>query len=346
MSSNPASNESETVVTVEDLVTLLRSVFERNGCSVEVARILASNCASAERDGAYSHGLLRIAGYVQTLKSGWVDGNAVPVVEDAAPSFIRVDARNGFAQVALEAARASLIAKTRANGIAIVAIRASHHFAALSFDVEPFAADGLVALTLLNSLATVVPHGAKLAVFGTNPIAFAAPRDGGAPIVFDMATSVLAKGDVRVAANEGRELPVGAGLDKNGLPTTDPCAVLEGGALLPFGGHKGSALAMMIEILCAALVGGNFSFEVDWSAYPGAQIPRSGQTLILIDPTVGASGLPSLASRLRLLVDVLRRAGQSRMPGERRLETREKSLKYGIAVSREMYVQLQKYAGH
>lgn len=325
----------------DDLVALVRDVLAANGCSDRVATILAENCVSAERDGAHSHGLFRLPGYVQSLRSGWVDGQAVPEVEDAAPGLVRVDARNGFAQPALAAGRELLLDKARHNGIALMAIRDSHHFAALSFDVEPFAEAGFVALSVVNSLTAVVPHGARKPVYGTNPIAFAAPREKGGPIVFDMATSVMAKGDVRLAAKEGRALPPGVGVDRDGRDTTDPQAVLDGGALKPFGGHKGSALCMMVEILCAALVGGAFSFEVDWSAFPGAQTPRTGQTVILIDPRAGGTRLPALTARVECLLETLREAGQDRFPGERRRETRGRSLRDGIPVSAETLAAME-----
>jgi delta1-piperideine-2-carboxylate reductase len=229
-----------------------------------------------------------------------------------------------------------LLDKVHRNGIALMAIRDSHHFAALSFDVEPFAEEGLIALSVVNSLSAVVPHGALKPVYGTNPIAFATPREKGEPIVFDMATSVMAKGDVRLAAKEGRELPPGVGVDRHGHDTTDPHAVLDGGALRPFGGHKGSALSMMVEILCAALVGGDFSFEVDNSGFPGAQTPRTGQTIIVIDPRVGATKRPALTARVECLLKTLKEAGQDRFPGDRRREARHRSLRDGIPVSAEM----------
>ncbi len=103
--------------------------------------------------------------------------------------------------------RPLLLEKVRRNGIALLAIRDSHHFAALWPDVEPFADEGLVALSVVNSMACVVPHGGQKALFGTNPLAFAAPRAGGDPLVFDMATSAIAHGDVQIAAREGRLLP-------------------------------------------------------------------------------------------------------------------------------------------
>ena len=335
--------DSVHTVSLSDLTALLARIFERHGCSAEVAAILAANCAAAQRDGADSHGVFRMPGYVSTLKSGWVDGRAVPEVQDVAPGFVRVDARNGFAQPALAAARPLLLEKVRRNGIALLAIRDSHHFAALWPDVEPFADEGLVALSVVNSMACVVPHGGQKALFGTNPIAFAAPRAGGDPLVFDMATSAIAHGDVQIAAREGRLLPPQHGVDANGQPTQDPQAILQGGALLPFGGHKGSALSMMVELLAAALTGGDFSFGFSWAQHPGAQTPRTGQLLIVIDPAAGASAA-GFVDRAEALVLAMREAGQTRMPGERRYRQRAQSERDGIALPAAEWARLQALA--
>jgi delta1-piperideine-2-carboxylate reductase len=325
------------------LTQLLETIFLNHGTSAEVACSLAANCAGAERDGAHSHGVFRIPGYVSTLKSGWVNGQAIPQVEDVAPGFVRVDAGNGFAQPALAAARALLVEKARHAGIAVLAIRNSHHFAALWPDVEPFAEEGLVALSVVNSMTCVVPHGADRPLFGTNPIAFAAPRAGGAPIVFDLATSAIAHGDVQIAARKGERLPAGMGVDSLGQPTQDPKAILEGGALLPFGGHKGSALSMMVELLAAALTGGNFSFEFDWSNHPGAKTPWTGQLLIVIDPSKSAG--QSFAERSQELVRQMHGVGLKRLPGDRRHLQRAKSLADGIDLDEQTLGQLRELAG-
>jgi delta1-piperideine-2-carboxylate reductase len=325
-----------------DLTELLRQIFLRHGTSEEVAGVLAQNCASAERDGSHSHGIFRIKGYLSSLAAGWVDGQAVPQVEDVGAGFVRVDAGGGFAQPAMQAAKALLIDKARTAGIAILAIRNSHHFAALWPDVEPFAQEGLVALSVVNSMTCVVPHDAQKPLFGTNPIAFAAPRAGGQPIVFDMATSAIAHGDVQIAAREGRMLPPGMGVDSAGQPTEDPKAILDGGALLPFGGYKGSALSMMVELLSAALTGGNFSFDFDMSSKPGAQTPWTGQTIIVIDPDKGRG--KAFAERSEELVRQMHGVGQQRMPGDRRYRQREKSLAEGIVLSAQDLVRLRELA--
>ena len=321
-----------------ELESLLQRIFVRHGTSDAVARALAFSCASAQRDGAHSHGVFRIPGYVSTLASGWVNGKAEPVVRDVASGYVSVDAGGGFAQPALAAARELLLGKVRSAGIAVLAIHNSHHFAALWPDVEPFAEEGLVALSVVNSMTCVVPQGGQRPLFGTNPIAFAAPCAGAAPIVFDMATSAIAHGDVQIAARKGELLPEGMGVDRLGQPTRDPAAILDGGALLPFGGHKGSALAMMVELLAAALTGGNFSFEFDWSGHPGAKTPWTGQLLIVIDPTLAQGN--RFAERSRELVRQMEAVGVSRLPGERRFREREKSAREGVTLSLDEFEQL------
>jgi delta1-piperideine-2-carboxylate reductase len=341
MSSSQDPADTQTI-SYSDLTELLRQIFLRHGTSAEVAGVLAENCASAERDGSHSHGIFRIKGYLSSLASEWVNGRAVPTVEDVGAGFVRVDAAGGFAQPALHAAKGLLIEKTRSAGIAILAIRNSHHFAALWPDVEPFAQEGLVALSVVNSMTCVVPHDAQKPLFGTNPIAFAAPRAGGEPIVFDMATSAMAHGDVQIAAREGRLLPPGMGVDRDGEPTEDPKAILDGGALLPFGGYKGSALSMMVELLSAALTGGHFSFEFDMSSKPGAQTPWTGQTIIVIDPDKGSG--QAFAQRSEELVRQMHGVGQQRMPGDRRYQQREKSLSHGIVLRTDDLLRLKAQA--
>jgi delta1-piperideine-2-carboxylate reductase len=235
------------------------------------------------------------------------------------------------------------VEKARSAGIAVLAIRNSHHFAALWPDVEPFAYEGLVALSVVNSMTCVVPHGADRPLFGTNPIAFAAPRADGEPIVFDLATSAIAHGDVQIAAQKGERLPAGMGVDSLGQPTEDPKAILEGGALLPFGGHKGSALSMMVELLAAALTGGNFSFEFDWKNHPGAKTPWTGQLLIVIDPSKAAG--QNFAERSQELVRQMHSVGLKRLPGDRRHHQRAQSNAQGIQLNAQTLANLRELAG-
>lgn len=320
------------------LVELLTTILVRHGANDHVAGIIARNCAMCERDGCTSHGVFRMAGYASSLDCGWVDGTAVPTVEDAAPAYCRVDARNGFAQPALESARETAVDKARRTGLAAIAIRGSHHLSALWPDVEPFARGGLIAFSVVNSFRCTVPHGGDRPLFGTNPIAFAAPRAGDDPLVFDMATSAIPNGDVQIAARTGQPLPQGVGVDANGAPTTNPGAVLDGGALLTFGGHKGSALSMMVELLAAGLTGGHFSHEFDWSGHDGAQTPHTGQFVLLIDPQ-HAGGRP-FGERVETLIKDMRSAGVQRLPADRRYRNRKRAEREGIRVGAEERARL------
>ncbi|MFC3059792.1 Ldh family oxidoreductase [Paenirhodobacter populi] len=316
---NPSA-EDTAIISETELRGIVARILERNGCRSEVAGILAANCVGAERDGSVSHGLFRVEGYIASLRSGWVDGTAVPVLEDKAPGCLAVDAKNGFTQIALDLARGEFTARIRQNGIALLLIRNSHHLAALWPDVEPFAEEGLIALSMINSMTCSVPQGAKKPVFGTNPFALAAPAGKEGMLVFDMATTTTAHGDVQVARREGHMLPPGTGVDRDGNPTGDPAKILDGGALVPFGGHKGSLISLMVELLCAGLGGGHFSWEFDWSGHPGAATPHTGQIFIGIDPSK-AGGLP-FGMRAETLVEKLREAGLSHLPGRRRHDLR------------------------
>jgi delta1-piperideine-2-carboxylate reductase len=329
------------VVPESELTGLVERALVRHGMSDKNALAVARVCVGAERDGSSGHGLFRLAGYISTLKSGWVDGKAVPIVDNTTPSVVRVDARNGFAQPALEAAKEPAIAKTRTNGSCVIAIRDSHHLAALWPDVEMFAREGLVAFAAVSSIKRVVPWGGRAPVYGTNPMAFAVPRANGDPLVFDQASSAMAFGEVRVAAQSGHAVPEGVGVDRDGKATTDAQCIVDGGSLLPFGGYKGSSIAMMIEVLAAALTGGNFSFEFDLATHPGAQTPRTGEFVLLIDPQKTGEG--DFGRRIDTLVGALHASGQERLPGDRRYQNRKKSVSHGIPVSEEVMQKIQSW---
>ena len=329
------------VISVQALEDLVAAVFVRHGLAPASARTVAAAVAAAERDGSRSHGLFRLPGYVATLKSGWIDGNAQPVVSDAAPGLVKVDAANGFAQVALAVGAPLLREKARRQGIAALAIHQSHHFAALWPDIEPFAVDGFVAMAFVNARSRVAPWGARRKFLGTNPMAFACPRNGALPLVWDQASSVMAQGEVLLAAKEGHALPDGIGLDSQGNATCDPKAILEGGAMLPFGGHKGSAIAFMVEIMAAAVTGGRFGYQDRSADFPGAQTSNAGETIILIDPVRSAGD--SVGDRLVGLFEGLAAAGVSRLPADARYARRRKSIAEGIAVPQETYDMVQGY---
>ena len=229
--------------------------------------------------------------------------------------------------------------KVHRQGIAAVAIRNSHHFAAVWPDIEPFAVEGFIVLAMVNGRQRMVVWGGERKLLGTSPMAFACPRPGRLPLVWDQASSIMAQGEILLAAQRGDILPEGVGLDANGVPTTDPQAVLGGGSILPFGGHKGSSIAFMIEILAGALTGGPFGFEDRSHEYPGAQTTKAGQTVILIDPLLVPGN--RYFERIEGLFGAVAASGVERLPAERRYARRQRSLRDGITVSDRDWAILQ-----
>lgn len=319
-------------IPLDSLVKAIEAVLVDAGASPEVAAVLARNHAGCERDGALSHGVFRVAQQAETLRSGYLDGAAEPRVERVGSSYIRVDAAGGIAQLALERARDEITRAVEKEGVAVVAIRDSQHHSALWPDLEPFAEAGWVALTMVTGgEPTVAPAGAHEAALSTNPFAFATPVADAPPVIADFATSSMSYGDLTLAARAGRTVPPGTGVDSAGNETTDPRAIVDGGNLLPFGGHKGAALSMMVELLASALTGGDFTFEAHREKPSGAHSTRTGQFLLVIDPDRGASG--GYAARAAQLVLTLRDAGMDRMPADHRYRMRAEAERLGIPVT-------------
>jgi delta1-piperideine-2-carboxylate reductase len=329
-------------IPVAELQSLVEQVLVTHGVTPARAPLLAATIVVAERDGSRSHGLQRLAGYLSSLLSGWVDGAAAPIVHEAAPGLLAVDARNGFAQVALAEAAPRLRAMAAQQGSAIMTTANGHHFAALWPDIEPLAADGYVALTMVNTRGRMVVWQGTRKVLGTNPMAFACPRRSAPPVVWDQASSVMSQGDVLLASAARRSLPAGVGVDAAGQSTTDPDAVLRDGALLPFGGIKGGSLAFMIEIL-ATMGGARFGFEDTSASIPGAVTSNAGQFLMLIDPGRFSDGF---LDRIEALIEQLRDAGTGRLPGDLRYARRRIAERDGMEVSPEMHDYLLTKARH
>ncbi len=320
-------------------------ILAHNGAGPVAAQAIAAVVAAAERDGARSHGVFRMPGYVSSLRAGWVDGHAVPRLQTTAPGTLAIDAANGFARIALLAGLQPLIDTARTQGVATLAIRHSHHFAALWPDVEPLAEAGLIAIAVVNSRAFVIPEGGHTVVFGTNPMAFACPRQNRPPLVWDQASSAMARGDVQLALRAGRAVPPGVGVDRDGKPTTEPARILQGGAQCAFGGHKGASIALMVELLAAALTGGAFGFEDTSHTVPGAATSAGGQFLLAIDPARITPDAPTaFPARVETLLARIVGNGTARLPGEKRLARRARTRLEGITLPPEDWAMLRALA--
>jgi delta1-piperideine-2-carboxylate reductase len=308
-------------LTLDEIHALVVDALTGNGCDLANAEAVARTVSAAERDGAESHGLFRIPGYVAALRSGRVNGRAVPTSTRRTPALLHVEGDHGFAPLALERGLPELAAMAREVGIAAMSVTNSFHFAALWPEVEALAAEDLAGIACVNYAAVMAPHGGQRAIFGTNPLAWAWPRGDGDPVVADMATSAMARGELMLAARAGESVPEGMGLAPDGQPTTDPGEILAG-TQLPFGGHKGSAIALLVELLAAAATGDAFSDEVVDEVVDGGP-PRGGEFVIALCPElIAGAGAQARSDAFLKRFEAIEGA---RLPGRRRQERRREA---------------------
>lgn len=307
-----------------------------HGVSRQQAMPVARCLAAAQRDGCRSHGLQRLPGVLDTIAHPQFDKGAQPKAEHVTAALTRVDAQFGFSLPAVEQGLPALITNADKLGIAMLAINNSFHFTALWPVVEEIASHGLAALSMNPSHSWVAPYGGSRGVLGTNPMAFAWPRKNRLPYVFDFATSAAARADIALLRQQGKPLPEGWGLDAEGRPSTDAAQVLQG-AMLPFGGHKGSALATMIELMSGPLIGDRTSRQsMDFDADVKAA-PCHGELLIAFSPQLlggdeGQQGAEALLTELE---------GQgARLPGERRYQARQDSERDGIRIPAALHQRI------
>ena len=291
-------------------ILMAHNVEQRNA-SLTIASLLR-----AEMEGLPSHGFSRIPYYAAQSAAGKVDGHAVPLVERVKPGVVTVDARCGFAFRAFADGLPVAAQAAQESGVALLAVRNSHHAGVLGFPVADLAEQGLVALGFANSPASLAPYGGTKVTFGTNPLAMACPRKNAPPLVIDLSMGLLARGKILQAAKKGELIPEGAAVDAQGNPTRDPAKAFDG-ALLPFGGPKGYALALMVEIMSAALTGATLAIEASSLFTPDGPAPRLGQSFLVMNPAASAGA--TFVDRVEHLLAYINDQPGTRLPGDRRI---------------------------
>lgn len=322
-----------TQVSFERAEARLTELFAAAGASAANAASVAWALVMAEADGLKGHGLSRVPTYLAMLKAAKIDGQAVPKATRPMPGVLAIDAAHGFAYPAIDLAIVELPELVREQGVMAAPIRRSSHCGAAGLHVERLAEQGLVALLFANTPGAIAPWGGSKPVFGTNPIAFAAPLAGREPVVIDMALSKVARGPIVAARQKGQPIPEGWALDVDGKPTTDAAAALAG-TMVPLGDAKGATLAMMVEILSAALVGAHFGFQASSFIDDKGGPPDTGQLILAIDPA--AMGGNWFDERMRVLAHAIEEQEGTRLPGVRRLTLRAKARAEGIDMPAEL----------
>lgn len=331
---------SDVTLTLAEAHRLIVGALTACDTSSDNADAVARALVGAELAGQGGHGLRRVPAYSAQAKAGKVKGHARPSVERLRPGAVAVDGHFGFAYPALDLAIGELAEMAPKQGIAMAGIRRSHHAGVAGLSVEALAERGLVALMFANSPAAMAPWGGRRPLFGTNPIAFACPTEGGHPIVVDVSLSKVARGKVMAAKQKNEPIPEGWALDPDGNPTTDAAAGIAG-TMIPLGDAKGTALALMVELMCAGLTGANYAYEQTSQFDDQGDPPGCGQAIIAIDP--GLFGAHATA-RFAEMADAVATTEGARVPGHRRIALREKLTREGITTERALVEEIEAIA--
>ncbi len=327
-------------LTLEQACALARAALVAAGIALDSAQITAQALVAADADGLPSHGLARMPFYLAQVHSGKIRAQAVPQVR-LSGATVQVDVAHGFAFPAVQAGLPPAIALARQLGIAALTLAHSHHFGVAGHPVEQAAREGLLALAFSNAPAAIAPWGGRTPLFGTNPIAFAAPRAHGDPLVIDLSLSKVARGKVMLAQQAGGAIPDDWALDVDGQPTTDPVAAMRG-SMLPAGDAKGAALALMVELLCAGLTGSSFAFQASSLFDAEGPPPDIAHLILLIDPARFAAGF---TERVETLCAAMLEQDGVRLPGSRRWEIRTRHQRDGLQLPAKLVETLRAVRG-
>ncbi len=323
---------TQVTISVAEARHRVEKTLMASGVTADNAESVARALVEAEVDGQSGHGLRRVESYAAQAASGKVDGHAVPVIREAAPGALHIDVAHGFYYPAFDRAEPKLANMAKAQGIAMAGFYRSHHCGVAGHSVERLAEAGCVALMFANTPAAMAPWGGATRLFGTNPIAFAAPLAEREPLVIDLSLSKVARGKIVAAAQRGEPIPEGWAVDAQGLATTDAARAVEG-AMLPFGEAKGAALALMVELLAAGLTGGRFAREATSFLDAAGGPPETGQLIIAISAETLSAEAPERFVEMARCIEA---DGDARLPGARRLERRAEVRAKGLSVDREL----------
>jgi len=302
-------------VVISDLKTFVKGCMKSVGCSNSAAAIVSEILVEADARGVHSHGLNRLEMYVEELLRKEVDPHASPNIVKETPAVALINGNNALGMVVGHFSMNVAIDKAKNSGIGFVSSFGSNHYGIAGYYSLMATQQNMIGLSFTNTSPLVYPTRSAKAVLGTNPIACSAPSlDPNEPFDLDMATSTVPIGKVELKQREEKTVPMGWGADKNGIITTDPNQILDGGGLVPLGGseetagYKGTGLGMMVEIFCAILSGANFAGNVPPWRQGRGKAANVGQCFIAINPSMFADNfnerMSALISQIRDLPSV------------------------------------------
>lgn len=329
---------TELRMTLREVEQLAERALQACGASELQASALAKGVAAAERDGISSHGLVYVPTYCEHLQCGKVNGQAAPVVTTPKPASVQVDAATGFAHPAILTGFKSLIKAARETGCAGMGVTNSYNCGVLAFHTEQLANAGLLALGFTNAPASIAPFGGSTPVIGTNPFSLSVPGRGGAVFTIDQSASVVAKSEIMARARKGESIPDHWAKDADGNPTTDASEALKG-SMAPSGGYKGFGVGLLVEVMAAALTGASLGRDASPFSGTAGGPPKTGQFFLAIDPEAFAGEL--FYGQIQTLAESIQSQPGAQLPGQRRMQARQRADSEGITVSAELFERVE-----
>ena len=291
---------------VDELKARVAAIGAKAGIPAADAETIAEVLVTTDMRGVHSHGVVRIARYLDCIRAGGIKANAEIEILKESPSSLMVSAAGGLGIPAAKKTMDRLLAKAEKTAIAVATVNHSDHYGAAGYYSMMAADRGLVGFSMSNTCPLVAPTGGKAAAIGNNPFAYAAPGAKYRAVLFDICMSKVAAGKLVIADEAGQKIPEGLILTKDGRPTTDPGEIWKGAIMLPFAEHKGYGFAVMVEMMTAALgMSGMMSGVNSWNTQPGRDAD-TGHTFIVVNPAF-FGGTDAFRSRVDAMIDELKR---------------------------------------
>ena len=318
-------------------IALVKEILKKLGASEEDSEFVAEATIDADLKGFTSHGIGRFPQYLVSIKSGTINLKDDITIEKETPAIALINGNSGFGQAVSYKAMQIAIKKAKEVGIGCVGVHNTNHFGVTGFYSDLALRENCIGLVIANTDPAIAPLGGSKPLIGTNPIALGIPSE--TYITVDMATSVTARGKIIESKRKGLDLPDGWALDKDGNPTNDPEAALEG-SILPFGGFKGYALSLLIEILTGPLVQAGYGLGVSGTASP-TQDCTKGDLYVVIDPSkFGDFG--EFVANTEDFVSQVRSTGETvAIPGDLEVKRIADAEANGVAIDKKLYEQLK-----
>ena len=323
----------------------VKNIFVKHGLSKKDAEISSNYIIKAELVGAPSHGLSRLKMYCTRIKKKLINSKPNIKIKKISQSISQIDADNAIGFVAADVGIKKAISNAKKTGIGLVAIKNSGHYGLSSFYAEQAVKKNLMVWCFTNAPPAIAPHGAKKTLFGTNPICFGTPSGNKVPFILDTSVSMINRGKIRVAAKQGKKIPLGVALDKNGNPTNDAKKALKG-VQLPIAGFRGSGLAWMVDIMSGVLTGANHAGKVKdpFDDFSGPQ--NVGHLFMVLKPSlfVGKNYISRIKENIKIIKRLPKIKGVKEImyPGQGIRSRYKKNIKKGIVIPKNILEDLNK----